>query len=392
MQTQRSSGGNSPFVVRFGDHGGGKCRKAAGLGKISRHACGRPIESPLMRETVGALFDPRLNALNLWRLLFASAVVWQHSWPLTGREHDGPFAQLGTQIWVDGFFVISGFLIVRSWHRHPRLRDYARARFLRIFPGLWVCLLVVAFVIAPLAVALQHEASLRLSSQVAYVLNNAVLNIFYYGIDGTPKNVPRPGVWDGPLWTVIFELICYIAVAVAGVVGLLKYRATIPVVFGLSVVAAAVLGYPVQQLETVPQMLARFAVVFSAGALLYQYRDKIPTRWSWVAAAVGIVMAAGLFPNYRVLAAIPLAYAVIVSGALLKNERLVLRNDISYGVYIYGWPMQQLLAVMGLAWLPAAAFFGLALAATVPLAALSWFLVEKPMMRLKRRVRPCSTR
>lgn len=139
-----------------------------------------------------------------------------------------------------------------------------------------------------------------------------------------------------------------------------------------------------QKVETIPQMVTRFALVFSAGAMIYLYHGKIPARWSLVALCAGLVVVTGLLPNYRVYAAIPLAYAVIVSGALLKRPRL--RNDISYGIYIYGWPMQQLLAVAGLTWLPAGMFFVLATVATIPLAAASWFLVEKRAMRLKRRV------
>ncbi|KUI15648.1 acyltransferase [Mycobacterium lehmannii] len=337
-----------------------------------------------MRGTLSEVFDPRDNALNAWRLILAAGVILQHSWPLTGRDFSTPFEQVFTQVWVDGFFVVSGFLITGSWLNNPRLREYAAARALRIFPGLWICVLIVAFVLAPIGAALSG-GSLRLSSQIAYVLNNAVLNIYYADIDGTPLNVPWDGVWDGPLWTLIFELICYIAVAVLGVAGLLRRRWTIPVVFVLSVAGSAIVGYPVMALETLPQMVLRFAVVFSAGALLYQYRDRIPARWWLVALCAALVVTLGLLPNYRVYAALPLAYAVIVSGALLKRPRL--RNDLSYGMYIYAWPVQQLLAAAGLIWLDPRLFFVVATACTIPLAAFSWFVVERQAMKLKRRVR-----
>lgn len=337
-----------------------------------------------MRSALGQVFDPRENALNAWRLVLAAGVILQHSWPLTGRELATPFTGLLTQVWVDAFFVVSGFLITGSWLNNPRLREYAVARALRIFPGLWVCLLVIAFVLAPIGAALSG-GSLRLSSQIAYVLNNAVLNIYYTGIDGTPMGVPWPGVWDGPLWTLIFEVMCYIGVAVLGVAGLLRWRWTVPVVFVLGVAGSAVVGYPVMSVETIPQMMLRFIVVFSAGALVYQYRDRIPARWWLVAVCAGLVIALGLLPNYRVYAALPLAYAVIVSGALLKRPRL--RNDLSYGMYIYAWPVQQLLAAAGLVWLDPRLFFVVATLCTVPLAAASWFVVERQAMKLKRRVR-----
>jgi peptidoglycan/LPS O-acetylase OafA/YrhL len=401
-------GHNSPEVTRIyahadqaknsGQHCGDRNTASIVQGRVLRNGCTVPSGKchcsvvPINRDTKGEptmrleqTFDPRNNALNAWRLIFAAMVIMEHSWPLTtGHTIAGPFSQLLTQIWVDGFFVISGFLITSSWIRQPRLRDYLAARLLRIFPGLWVCMLVVAFVIAPLSVLLQHGAPLHVSSQVSWAINNGLLNVFHGGIDGTPKGVPWPAVWNGSLWTLIFELLCYITVAVLGVAGLMGKRWTIPTVFALSLVGAALSGYPVQGIETIPQMVTRFALVFSAGAMVYQYRDRIPARWSIVAVCVVLVVVAGMLPNYRVYAALPLAYAVIVSGALLKRPRL--RNDISYGIYIYGWPVQQLLAVAGLFWLPPGVFFALATVVTIPLAAASWFLVEKRAMKLKRLV------
>lgn len=349
----------------------------------------RPKRRWSASRTLAQVFDTRNNALNAWRLVLASGVILQHSWPLTGRKIYPPVEQLLTQVWVDGFFAISGFLITASWVRNPRLREYFVARVLRIFPGLWVCLLVVAFVIAPIGVAIQggSPAKLLLSpAPIQYVLNNAVLNVYHAGIDGTPRNVPFPGVWDGVLWTLIFEFFCYIAIAVAGVAGLLNRRWPAPVVFALFLVAAALVSYPIGALENIAQMITRFALVFAAGALLHQFQDRIPARWSLVAVSAAIVVVSGfLVPNYRVVAAIPLAYAVVVSGALIHSQRLRLRTDLSYGVYIYAWPIQQLLVIGGLGFLPPFAFAVLAGITTLPLAALSWFLVEKRALSLKSR-------
>ncbi|MFA1703623.1 acyltransferase family protein [Mycobacterium intracellulare] len=340
-------------------------------------------------STLVQAFDTRNNALNAWRLVLASGVILHHSWPLTGRKIYPPIEQLLTQVWVDGFFAISGFLITASWVRNPRLREYFVARILRIFPGLWVCLAVVAFAIAPIAVAIQGDSPAKLllsPSPALYVLNNAVLNIYYESIDGTPVSVPYPGVWDGVLWTLIFELFCYVAVAIAGVLGLFNRRWPAPVVFTFFLAATALVSYPIGTLPTFPQMIARFAIVFAAGALLHEFRDKIPARWSVVAVSAIIVVVAGLLvPNYRIIAAIPLAYAVVVSGALIHQQRLRLRTDLSYGVYIYAWPVQQLLVICGLGFLHPLWFAVVAAAATLPLAALSWFLVEKRALALKSR-------
>ena len=127
--------------------------------------------------------------------------------------------------------------------------------------------------------------------------------------------------------------------------------------------------------------------MFAAGALMYQWRDKIPARWSLVAVSVVVVLASSVLPDYRVVAALPLAYAVVVSGILIRNKRLKLRTDLSYGLYIYAFPTQQMLAICGLTWMDPFLFFVVSAVATLPLAALSWFVVEKPATRLKYRLK-----
>ena len=333
------------------------------------------------------VFHLRMNALNVWRLVMASAVVLQHSWPLTG--HTAPGLHGLYDVAVDGFFVLSGFPITASWHRNPRPREYFVARALRIFPGLWVCLIVVAFVIAPIGVAIQGGSAKKLrmsAAPIEYVLNNAVLNVYHGSIAGTPSGVPWPHVWDGTLWTLIFELFCYIGVAAAGVIGLLGRRWAVPLAFVLAASLSAVVSYPGFAVQTIPQMIGRFAVVFLAGMLIHQFREVLPARWSLVIVCLVIAIGSALLvTNYRVVGAIPLAYAVIVSGALIHNPRLRLRTDLSYGIYIYGWRGQQFLVMCGLSFLNPFAFAAVAGAATVPLAALSWFGVEKRAMALKSR-------
>jgi peptidoglycan/LPS O-acetylase OafA/YrhL len=338
---------------------------------------------------LGQVFDKRHNALTAWRLLLAIGVVFWHSWPLTGSEMGyEPAKRLISDLFADGFFTISGFLITAAWLRRPYLKEYWVSRLLRIFPGLWVCLLVIAFVIARIAAKIQHT-SITLPAEIGYVVNNALLNVSYFGINGTPTNVPFPGVWNGSIWTLFFVLLCDVMVSVLGFAGLLKRRWTIPILFVLAVCWSAYVSYA-PSLQSWPQMLARFLVVFLAGAMFYQYQDKVPARWSLVALSVAIVAASGFTQNYRLVAALPLAYAIIVSGALIRKVHL--RNDLSYGMYIYAFPVQQLLACAGLALLNPFAFFVVATVSTLPVAALSWFLVEKRASALKSRIFRKSTR
>ncbi|OYN75032.1 acyltransferase family protein [Mycolicibacterium sphagni] len=349
-------------------------------------------------------FDPRRNALNACRLVMATGVIVYHSWLLTGRHLSfAPAHQLLRDVWVDGFFTISGFLITWSWFRHPRVRQYFVARGLRILPGLWFCLIVTAFVIAPIGVAIQGGSAGKLLLSPApfeYVVGNSAVMLTQQGVGATPSGIPVPGVWNGSLWTLIWEVLCYIAVAVFGAVGLLRRRWFIPTLFALTLLWSirlpawsvfADLAESQQKMDAatatlfVQAIVARFALMFLAGALIYQFRNVIPARWSLVVLSVAIVLVSSFLPNYRVLAALPLAYAVIVTGALIHNRRFRLRTDLSYGVYVYAWPIQQLLVICGLAVLSPVVFAIVATAVTVPLAAVSWFVVEKPAIALKSR-------
>ena len=172
-------------------------------------------------------FDPRNNALNAFRLVLATEVILWHSWPVTGRMPPAATLQLFFSVGVDGFFAISGFLITASWLNDPRVRDYLVARALRILPGFYVCLIVTAFVFAPISVAIQGGSAAKLllsTAPIEYVLKNSAVAYLHLGIGGTPHGIPHPGVWNASLWSLVWEVLCYLTVAGIGVAGLANRR------------------------------------------------------------------------------------------------------------------------------------------------------------------------
>ncbi|BBY22614.1 acyltransferase family protein [Mycobacterium stomatepiae] len=351
---------------------------------------------------LGQVFDPRSNALNAWRLALAAEVIFWHTFSIRGHLPSlRAVLQLLLYVGVDGFFAISGFLITASWMNNPRLRAYLAARALRILPGYYVCLIVTAFVFAPLSVAIQGGSPTKLLLSFApfeYVLKNSAVLWLKFDVGGTPQGIPNAGIWNASLWSLFWEVLCYLAVAAIGVAGLANRRWVSPAILVVAIVGALqmppvtfpeVFHRPEGSTAVVAVLMflaCRIAIMFSAGALLYQWRDVIPARWSLVAVSVVIVLLAGQLPDYRVVAAIPLAYAVVVSASLLKSRRLRLRTDVSYGMYIYAYPTQQLLLVVGWESLPPLVFSLAVAVATLPLAAASWFLVEKPAKSLKARL------
>lgn len=331
------------------------------------------------------VFDPRMNALNAVRLFLSVGVIVFHSFPLTGTDIGfRPVNQLLGSFFVDAFFAISGYLILSSWVRRPQWWAYLRARLLRIMPAFYVSALVTAFVIAPVAVLISGKgfpANFG-AGAVAYVAGNALLRVHNYAIAGTPLGVPYPRVWNGSVWTLWWEFLCYLGVLALGLARVLRWRVTVVIAFAFAAVGLLATAYgPVHNYYI--DNGSRFALMFLAGSMVYTFRDKLPVSWGLVAVAGLVVVVSSVLPDYRIVAALPVAYLAIAAGALLKHPRLRLTNDISYGTYIYAFPLQQLLATAGL-YKAAVPVFALAsIAVTIPMAAASWFGVERLALRLK---------
>lgn len=344
-----------------------------------------------MVATLHERFDPRRNSVDLLRLTFAGLVATAHGVVLhTGTQPQWGRSTLGA-FGVDAFFVLSGFLVTRSYLQSASVARFAWHRFLRIMPGFWVCLLVVAFVGAPVAALLRGLAPAVAftgePSALRYVLGNAGLLVTQYDIAGILSANPRPMSFNGALWTLAFEAACYLIVAVLGVAGVLARRRFVVVaaVGTLAVLTALQeLGVPVP----VNDRILRLLFVFLLGAAAYLYADRIPMHWGLAAAAaVVFLISVASFQNYRVLGAAPLAYVLLWFGACFRWP-WSMRTDLSYGLYIYHWPLFQILFLTGVGTLWTLLFVPIGLTLALGVAWLSWRLVEEPALRHKRSALP----
>ena len=352
-------------------------------------AHGETSEAPSRKRnpaTLATSLDPRNNSLNALRLAFAGLVIVSHAWPIGGFGSDPELGKVGLGTWaVAGFFAISGYLIASS-----RLRSgfgpFLWRRCLRIFPGLWVCLLVIAFVFAPLAAAVENGPDHLFSGGlIKFVGSNALLN-HVEGLGGTLSNVPYAGSWDGSLWTLFYEFVCYLILGTVFALPLVRRRPErlLWALFG----ASLAITFAVYELHRgVPfrlSWLAYLGTYFWAGALLFVYAQRVRMNLVVPVAAFVALAVACWAAHVEVLSAIPLAYLVLWLGAVLPLTRIGRKNDISYGVYIYAFPVQQLLVLAGANALGLTAFIMLAILGTLPLAVASWFLIERPAIGLKR--------
>ncbi len=326
-----------------------------------------------------SVFNPARNSFGFLRLLFATTVILSHAWPLGGFGVDPgrPGNNLGI-LAVEGFFALSGFLITRSGESHGTGR-FIWHRIVRIFPALWVCLVLIAAVFAPIVWHASHSMRDYLTTQptaIGYVVNNMLLYNLQRGIGDTLAGNPFPNLWDGSLYTLSFEFSCYLLIAMLVAFKVLGRRSmTVLAILcwvWVQVASHGVLGAGMDTRQ------ARFTLCFIVGSLIYLYRDEVLARSRWWVPAIAAVVAIGSYASvgFFQIGIIAYAYLCIWVGAVLPLHRIGVKRDYSYGMYIYGWPVLQLASFVGLNRLGMLVYLPVVLAVTVVLAAGSWHLIE----------------
>ncbi len=326
------------------------------------------------------------NNFTLLRTIAAAAVIVSHAFPLaTGRGDVEPFIASG---WTPGacavvvFFAISGFLIAGSFERRPDAVRFVAARSRRIVPAHLVALAVVTFGFGPVATTLDPWQFYTNPATWRFVIYNAQFVTDVKGLPGVFADNPSAWIVNGSLWTLPFEITCYLLLYACGRLGLLT-RARCGWLFLVTMTFSALARHQ-GTLGMLPHVLPSFVT----GILLYTYRERIPAS----AAIFGVLLLATWLTRGLVLNA-ELARATIAYGAVAfatgtsRPGRFAARHgDYSYGIYLYGWPVTQM-TIWAHPGIGVAALIPIAMAGTAVLAAASWYWVESPALRWRPRDR-----
>jgi peptidoglycan/LPS O-acetylase OafA/YrhL len=331
----------------------------------------------------------RANNFGTLRLLFAGLVILAHAPELIDgdRSRELLTRAFGTlsfgEVAVDGFFLVSGYLVTHSYRTRRSFSDYVRRRALRIYPGFVVASLLCLLVVAPLAGADMHAVSATESLLRLGLLLMPVA-------PGAFEGLPYPFL-DGSMWTIPCEFGCYLILGLIGTTRALRIRERYLVLLaGLGGLMALrwlclPIGRPGDLAGTLSEMI-RFVFVFCSGGAFQLFGDRISYTHRRACGAALLLLPAMFIkplaePAFAVLGGYLVfwfAFAVPPNGV----SRAVDRADPTYGLYLYAWPVQNLLVahVPGISpWTVAA----LAFATALPLGVLSWFLVERPALRLR---------
>ena len=353
---------------------------------------------------LGRAFDPRNNSLGFLRFALAALVVVNHAYPLGG--FNGGIDPMNTWsrgqetyggIAVGAFFVISGFLITRSFASASSTVNFLWRRFLRIFPGFWVCLLVTAGVFGPLVWHVEHGTFSgylgAAPSAAGYVRHNFLITMKQYDIGhslvGTPFGQRGALAFDGSLWTLLYEVKCYIALAVVGTLGLVRRGrvALLALTAGLWLLELAETLTPGRAARVWSGFsdiyLLRLPLLFCLGMVLYLYRDAIPVSNLVAGLSVALIIVSVPFQLYHALGILGFAYLWMWLAVRLPFRRFADRGDFSYGLYIYAFPVQQFGALMHWQRFGIVPYILGALLVSTALAVASWFVVERPALKLK---------
>ncbi|WP_322409606.1 acyltransferase [Microbacterium invictum] len=356
--------------------------------------------------TLAEAFNPRRNSIGFLRWLMAFMVIFSHAGPIAGF-YGG--ADLGTQ-WSDeqslggvavcGFFFLSGFLITRSKMGSTSTLRFFWHRFLRIYPGFFLILIATAFVFAPIAWIRENGSwdgfwNATSESPFTYFSNNFTLLLGQLNIAGMGTTTPLyvdHGIldWNGSAWTLAFEFAAYILVALLGVFGALANRIVGGIVAGGILLLSAMQWLSIGNLPGLSFVFADFRLLlllapFAWGMLFCLFRDKVPIDDRIAVACLIVAVVTYARGGWLVVGQFAFCYVLIWFAIRVTRLSGWDRHaDLSYGIYIAGWPLMWLATYFQIEEWGWVAYHVIVVVACHVYAYLSWHLVEKPAMTLKR--------
>lgn len=332
------------------------------------------------------------NNFDFVRVLAAFCVILSHQFALMGLSEPSvldvhSIGGFGVLL----FFSISGYLVAMSWDADPNSFRFLAKRFLRIWPGLAVVILLAAFVLGPLV------SDLSLHDYYLHPLIDEYLKNLQFNLrDQLPlafAGNALPTAINGSIWTIPIEVQCYALLGLLGVTGLLRYRWVIAAMTILTVVAYAVVEARGDRIVTLlhwrpeQRFMLEFSLFFFAGVLYHKLdiklsvqRQRLALVLCWAGALIAYAMHR---PFLSLWLAVPMTTLVFGTASIPYIRQTGKFGDISYGLYLYAFPVQQTYIWLFRDTLSWFTILGLVYITTACLAFVSWHLVEKPMLRLK---------
>ncbi|SFR79863.1 acyltransferase family protein [Sphingomonas jatrophae] len=343
--------------------------------------------------------DGRPSGFDYMRLIVSLAVICWHS-VVTSY---GTAAQDAIQnsIWrplptsiVPCFFAISGFLVAGSLERSKTIAGFLGLRVIRIYPALAVYALLAALVMGPLLTDLSPAR--YFSDELFFRFLAGISGHVSYVLPGVFLDNPKSLAVNGQLWTLPWELGCYITLSGLAILGFARHPRLLVLAIVILWASASVLFFVRLDPGRAPTGLPAYLIVitFLAGLALFLNRDRVPWSGKLCLFSVCLILVLTSFPLVGDLfAPLPMAYATTYLGLCNPRKlKLLSGTDYSYGLFVYGYAIQQGFMSIGPAVQQWYINLVLAVPASLIAAALSWHFVEKPAHELRRFIKQYEAR
>lgn len=338
--------------------------------------------------------NDRNNNFDFLRFIAATAVILSHSYPLSGNNNEffglltnGQSALGGVSVAI--FFIISGFLITMSFDKNKSVVQFVINRVLRIFPALLLIILLSVFIIGPIVTTLSFNDYFKDSKTYDY-LKTFFLFPVYFELPGVFGNNPNPISVNGSLWTLSYEILSYFMVVIFGLLGFYKkkFRGVILFLFLLLVYLNIFRANIFDNYNFRGVSFSTFSYLFGyfvAGMLVYCYKDKITINRTLFICFSLLTLISMKYGGFKELFPILGSYLVI---CIAYSKKIKLYNfskfgDLSYGLYIFAFPIQQLVTWCYGGKMNVFLHFFISFLICVVLSYASWHLIEKQFLKLK---------
>ncbi|MCZ4296430.1 acyltransferase family protein [Henriciella marina] len=335
--------------------------------------------------------EDRLNNFTALRIGFAFLILYGHSLMIPqGLPMEGTWASVIdtiVQYALDGFFILSGYMLAASLAKSQDMTSYWLARSLRIFPGLVIVVFACWLLLGPIMTNLSISAYFASSQSWAYPF----LTLSQLNPQGELQGVFEHNAINEinrPLWTIRYELVCYVLAGVAAGLGVWRQSWGIPAIFAASLIASfsiQVFTYTGPLDETAGAM-ARFGPAFMTGALFYRLKHLIALTAFGSVLVLLLAYASFGTPAGIVVGQLANAYVLLwlgfkkIPGSMGRQVRDV--KDISYGVYILHWPIGQMAVALNPG-IGIGTLFAVMASSTLIMAIALRHFVEEPALRAK---------
>jgi len=331
------------------------------------------------------------NTFNIVRLVAALMVISCHSFPLLAKVDPTNMAEYQGDLAVWIFFVISGYLITGSY-LHSNIFTFLCSRVLRLWPAFIVLTLLTVFVLGP-AVTSFSLSRYFADGQAFDYLNNIQLTYIRYNLPGVFEHNFYPRAVNGSIWTIPLEALMYLGTATLGITGLVRLRGLVLLAWaGLFICGLPGIGSEqIDKLQPInwlpPLAVIKIPILcYCSGTLLYLYKEQL--RPSMRLAALLLIAGALCWKYFGMYIGVAILLPLGILTFALRPTKINLFSklgDYSYGIYLWAFPVQQLLVHF----FPTLTYWPLFLSASllsILCGAISWHLVEKPCLSLKKKL------